>query len=178
MLENISQPSLQSVVQRMSHELSAKAVILLHSSGQIIAKSGWMEEENFPTIAALVAAMASAGSSLGALGDEEGKGEIPTRFSCESESIGLYSVAVNEDFWLATLYDQPLNPGLFRMKVRRYAATMAGLGVNLPKQWQSEGASQFENPGVKLPPANPASPTLFENITDDEIDNLFGDVRS
>ena len=121
--------------------------------------------------------MASASQSLGQLGDEEGNGEIPTRISSESASIGLYGVAVNEDFWLATLYDQPLNPGLFRMKVRRYAATMAGLGVNLPSQWQSEGASHLDKTGVNLSPGSDSS-TLFENITDDEIDNLFDDVRS
>lgn len=113
--------------------------------------------------------MTSAGKMLGNLGDNEQTD--PTRFSCESDWIGLYAVNVSSDYWLATLYDQPLNPGLFRMKVRRYAETIAKLGVTLPEQWEEES-------GVTLPPPGNDNSALFENITDEEIDGLFEEARS
>jgi hypothetical protein len=114
------QPSLPSLIQRMSHELNTKAVVLFHESGQILYRSGWLDETHFPTMAALAAAMIAAGKSLGKLG-EATAGDSPTRFSCDSDEIGLYTVAVGPEHWLAALYDQPMNPGQFRMKVRRYA---------------------------------------------------------
>lgn len=157
----------------MSHELQAKAVILLHRNGQVIHQSGWLEEREFPAMAALVAAMTSAGTSLGSLGENSDKGS-PTRFHCESESTALYVISINEEYWLATLYDQPLNPGLFRMKVRRYGEDFSRLGVSLPKQWEEASAAPA---GATLPPSETPKMALFENITDDEIDSLFNEAR-
>lgn len=173
MLDHLHQPSVQSLVQRMSHELQAKAVVLLHSSGQVIFKSGWIEDNEFASMAALVAAMTSAGKTLGTLGEDLDKGS-PTRFHCESEAIGLYAVGIGEDYWLATLYDQPLNPGLFRMKVRKYAENMAKLGVALPAQWEQ---NEVVAESASLAPELRQKATLFENITDDEIDSLFDEAR-
>lgn len=157
----------------MSHDLQAKAVVLLHNSGQVICKSGWIEDNEFASMAALVAAMTSAGSTLGKLGEDSDKG-APSRFHCESETIGLYAVAIDKEYWLATLFDQPLNPGLFRMKVRRYGENIARLGVQLPEQWEKENDTDF---GATLPPSGHQKDTLFENITDDEIDSLFDEGR-
>lgn len=178
----------------MSHELGTKAVILFHESGQIVYRSGWLEDTHFPSIAALAAAMIAAGKSMGQLGSAS---DSPTRFACDSDEVGLYTVAVGSDHWLAALYDQPLNPGLFRMKVRRYAETFERLGVANPEQWElqeSERAASESEPGVKssgaiMPPVGPENSaplenltekdsTLFSNITDDEIDRLFENARS
>lgn len=174
MLSSFQQPAVQGLVQRMSHELQAKAVVLLHSSGQVICKSGWIEDGEFASMAALVAAMTSAGSTLGRLGEDSDKG-APSRIHCESETIGLYAVAINQDYWIATLYDQPLNPGLHRMKVRRYGESLARLGVQLPEQWEKEEDEGYF--GDTLAPGGRQKDTLFENITDDEIDSLFDEGR-
>ncbi len=176
---------MQSLVQRMSHELNAKAVVVLHENGQVLHRSGWIEDHDFPSMAALVAAMIAAGKSIGNLGDEF-LGS-PSRFSCDSDAMGLYIVAVTTDLWLAVLYDQPLNPGLFRMKVRRHSETIARLGIKKPDQWElpQNGTSS----GANLPPVSsqttpskelitPVKPTLFGDISDEEIDELFENARS
>jgi hypothetical protein len=90
---------------------------------------------------------------------------------------------VAHGIWLSVLYDQPLNPGHFRMNVRRYADLLARLGVQLPEQWEvtERGASA----GANLPPVSstvdkttPVKPTLFGEISDSEIDDLFVNARS
>jgi predicted regulator of Ras-like GTPase activity (Roadblock/LC7/MglB family) len=185
------QPSLPGLIQRMSHDLGTKAVILFHESGQIVYRSGWLDEDNFPSIAALAAAMIAAGKSLGQLGEAT---DSPTRFSCDSDEIGLYTVAVGAHHWLAALYDQPLNPGQFRMKVRRYAEKFTGFGVYNPDQWEFEErpqgpSSHDDKTRATMPPAvsektallenlTEQDSTLFSNITDDEIDSLFENARS
>lgn len=176
MLRPAAQPSVQSLLLRMSHELNAKAIVFFDGSGQILARSGWLEESNFPAMAALAAAMISAARGLGELGESE----APSRFSCDSNSTGLYTVGVGEDRWLTTLYDQPLNPGKFRMRIRRFAETLAQLDAN-PADWQPEkGVTLLPEPENTTPLENltEQDSTLFANITDDEIDRLFENPSS
>jgi len=165
------QPAVHGLIERINHELGAKAVVLLHENGQVLHRSGWIDEDEYPSMAALVAG-------------------APSRFACDSESMGLYTVGIMNGVWLTVLYDQPLNPGQFRMKVRRYAELLARLGVQRPEQWEvtdfgtSSGATR-----ATLPPVSSrATPrpefltakdsSLFGNITDDEIDELFENARS
>jgi predicted regulator of Ras-like GTPase activity (Roadblock/LC7/MglB family) len=175
------QPSVQGLVERACTELSAKAVVLLHENGQMLQRSGWIDESEYPAMSALIAAMIAAGKSLSQLG-ESALGE-PSRFACDSEASGLYTVGVSNGIWLSVLYDQPLNPGQFRMKVRRYAELLARLGVSKPTQWEvTENVTQA---GATLPPVSsreakttPVKPTLFGEISDSEIDELFENARS
>ena len=176
-----TQPSLQGLIQRMSHELNAKAVLLFNDHGQILGRSGWLEDAHFPAMAALAAAMISAGRTLGELGDNPE--ESPTRFSCDSGSTGLYTVSVGAGRWLTTLYDQPLNPGQMRMRIRKYAETFAQIEEESTlRAFESDENRQLF--GATLSPVEPeiSTPlgkltekdsTLFGNITDDEIDRLF-----
>lgn len=168
----------------MSHELGARAVIVLHENGQVVHRYGWISESEFPTMAALISAMIATGKSLGQMGDNFPSG--PTRFSCDSEAMGIYTVAVSDGIWLAVLYEQPLNPGQFRMKVRRYAAFLARFGVSQPRQWErgeAENAGRILAPGasrtgVSLEKNTEDKSTLFANITDQEIDDIFENARS
>jgi hypothetical protein len=177
----------------MGEEISAKAVLLLHESGQVLHQFGELQEGEFPAMAALVSAMIATGKSLGSLG--EAFAEAPRRLSCDSDEVALYTVAVSGDIWLVALYDQPLNPGLARMKVRRCAEACARLGAEIPEQWgMPENAAPVERPSpaptraivsppVALDTSSQAKITedknsLFNNITDDEIDRLFENTHS
>ncbi len=184
-----NQPSAQSLVERMSHELGARATLVLHENGQVLHRYGWINESDFPTMAALISAMIATGKSFGQLG--ENFPSSPARFSCDSDEMGLYTVSVTPEIWLAVLYEQPLNPGQFRMKVRRYAGLLAKLGVSSPDQWEVTdcGTSDLLGIGGTLAPMSPASSaplekitppksTLFGDITDEEIDNIFENARS
>lgn len=179
---------MRGLVERISNELGAKAVVLLHENGQVLHRSGWIDDAEYPSMAALVAAMIAAGKSLSNLG--EAFLGSPSRFACDSEAMGLYTVGVANEVWLAVLYEQPLNPGQLRMKVRRYAELLANLGVQRPPQWElpKNGTAGAER-SATLPPASPsATPdreiltknnsSLFGNITDAEIDELFENARS
>ncbi len=179
------QPSLQSFVQRIGNELSAKAIVLLHEDGRVLHRYGWIDDANYPPMAALVVAMIAAGKSLGKLG--ESFPENPSRFTCDSDAIGLYTVAVTKEIWLAVLYEQPLNPGLFRMKVRRYSELLARLEVKPPAQWEITESKAYT--GAIVHPAlsknavateliTPFKSTLFADISDEEIDELFENTRS
>ena len=150
------QPGVQGLLERISQELSCKAVLYLQSDGQVLSSAGWIEKREIPSVAAIVAAVAAAGYSL-APGNENTSEEF--RFHYEFGDTALYAVAVDGQSWLATLYDQPLNPGLVRMKIRRFSETLRRL--NRPAA------------GAYLTPPVQKKPAFFENITDEEIDHLF-----
>jgi hypothetical protein len=169
----------------MSHELGARAVIVLHENGQVLHRYGWINESEFPTMAALIAAMIATGKSLGQLG--ENFPGSPSRFACDSDDMGLYTVSVTPEIWLAVLYEQPLNPGQFRMKVRRYSSMLEKLGLAPPRQWEVPHSGTA--PGRTMAPAatgasvspekiTPTKSSLFANITDEEIDDIFDNARS
>lgn len=175
----MEQPSAQSLVERMSHELGARAVVVLHENGQVIHRYGWVSDNDYPTMAALISAMIATGKSLGQLG--ENFPGVPSRFACDSEEMGLYTVSVAPAIWLSVLYEQPLNPGQFRMKVRRYSQLLSKLGVHQPQQWEKPGDSLA--PVQSSRQGNPEKITaentsLFADITDEEIDNIFDNPRS
>jgi hypothetical protein len=190
MLDTRHQPAIESLITRLSQEINAKAVMLIHENGQVMHHHGWMGDNEYPAMAALVSAMIATGKTLGTLGDSFAGS--PNRFSCDSEAMGLYLVSIGEEgLWLTALYDQPLNPGMFRMKVRRYAGILERLGA-------SKADQQFEMPqnvtgatkaGAVSPPASTdRTPTpekstgaksgLFTDITDEEIDFLFDGANS
>ncbi len=205
MLDSRIQPALESVLVRLGEEISARAVLLLQEDGQVLHSAGTMAESEMPVMAALIAAMIATGKSLGNLGDAFP--DRPNRFSCDSEWSGMYLVAVEPGIWLSTLYDQPLNPGKLRLRVRQTAALCAQLGVRQAVSGVSgvsavsavrakaeipsdSPVTSFDtNPGAKTtPPVATYTPTpekitennssLFTNITDDEIDRLFANPSS
>jgi len=156
MLDTRHQPVLESLLERLGSELNAKAVLLLHENGQVIQRYGWIGEHEYPAMAALVAAMIATGKSLSALG--ESFAGSPNRFACDSEAMGLYMAFVSEGIWLTALYDQPMNPGLFRMKVRRYAEIIGRIGANKP------GQEPVPAPTLKPVKQPTASPTLHAPV--------------
>ena len=173
-----NQPLLEGYLSRICERISASAAILIHNNGQIISRSGNMNEENFPIMAALISAIASAAKSMSGIDEDKIGREFPARISCESEDTSLYVVAVDEDIWLATLYRQPLNPGQIRMEVRRHATSLGQLLQSHISEPQESAFIQEEKKpstkaGATLPPSFVDKSSLFENITDDEIDNLF-----
>lgn len=158
MLDTRHQPALESLVKRLSGEINAKAVMLIHENGQVLHRHGNIGEHEYPAMAALVAGMIAVGKSLGSLG--ETFAGAPNRFACDSEAVGLYMSFVSDGIWLTALYDQPLNPGLFRMKVRRYAETAARLSASRPSEWELpvQSAPEMARAQASAPAPIPAAP--------------------
>ncbi len=201
MLDPKFQPALESVLARLGEEISARAVLLFQEDGQVLHSAGPMSASEVPIMAALVAAMIATGKSLGNLGDAFPGN--PSRFSCDSEMSGIYLVEVEPGIWLSALYDQPLNPGKLRLRVRQTARICNQLGIQHARKGSFRGAvspsaspasATVSSPGanllgatstpvVKSHPQDPekitdANSNLFTNITDDEIDRLFENPSS
>jgi len=159
-----SSSAIDSLVEKMSTELATQAVLFIHNSGQILARSGKLQEEEYPTVAALLAGMVAAGTSLMSAASNDSPEEDRKRFSCEYRSGGIYAVAVGESYWIASVYEEILNPGLLRMRLRKYAEILEK--INTPQ-------ALFTKPGCDPAPVLNMPEANFENITDEEIEELF-----
>jgi predicted regulator of Ras-like GTPase activity (Roadblock/LC7/MglB family) len=159
--------ALEHTLNRIHNDLSARSVVLIREDGQVIGRQGTIDDDSVAPLAALVAAMAAASQSVAKLAQEE---PHASRLSLEFPTSGLYAVAVDAEHWLAVLYEQALNPGLVRMQIRRAGAELSRLQFTDTFMIASPGAPASS----KLTPLEDSAPKLFENITDAEIDGLFG----
>ena len=193
MLDLAEQPSTKGLLERMTEELILKAALFLHQDGRILSFAGSLNYADYPLLATLVAAIASAGESLRSLGTTD---ESLNRIYLESDANSLYLTRVGTQSFLVTYGSSPVNPGLHRMQVRRYAETLAKLEAGSPKtdvvlaQIPLESLAKpspsttaltnfgtslrnSRDAGATLRPVSISTERLFENITDDEIESLF-----
>lgn len=151
--------SLERILNTMQSALKARAVLFLRRDGQVIAREGELAEQKVPHMAALISAMAAASESVAELA---GKSKDDPRLSLEFPASGLYAVAVGKEHWVAVLFEGVLNPGQLRMRTRQFGEEIEKL--------------HFKDSFIiedKVTPVQGAKATLFENITDEEIDGLF-----
>jgi predicted regulator of Ras-like GTPase activity (Roadblock/LC7/MglB family) len=154
-----TQPEIAPLLGRCNQELGSQATILIHRDGQILAKTGDLPEDDFPALAALVAGMVSAGESLSSLIGEIDPGHAK-QLNFGSSSRGIYAVSIKNSYWIAAAHGSLLNPGLYRMQIRRLAIEVERL---------------LEKPSARAisAPARKSDPMLFNDITDEEINQLF-----
>lgn len=156
--------AIDQLIEKMSTELSTEAVLYIHSTGQIIACSGKLPQDEYPIVAALLAGMVSAGTTLiHSSATNKDPSDDRKRFSCEYRDGGIYSVAVSADYWIAAVYAGVMNPGQLRMKLRTYAEILEKL--HTPQVLVTNRSN--------LAPVSEGLGGNFENITDEEIERLF-----
>ncbi len=197
-IEN-AQTKIDALLASQIQSIGADALVVLHNSGQILAHSQ-CKDSDLATISALVAGMLSAAQSVSEI--QGLKSDRSFALSHDDGESGLYTAQINRSYWIFSVFHEVLNPGLFRMNIRRLALDLRDL-VSDPSKWIERKAmnewgaedlrrdplpdSQSENIspektgeteinadfGVKATSSRRDAPKLFSDITDEEIDQLF-----
>lgn len=189
-IEN-AQTKIDALLASQIDSIGADALVVLHNSGQILARSQ-RKDADLATLSALVAGMLSAAQSVSEI--QGIKEERSFALSHDDGESGLYAAQINRNYWIFSIFHEVLNPGLFRMNIRRLAISLRGLVADPGKwierkainEWESDsGLSEDisqESPnesaeqrsfGVESTPDRHNAPNLFSDITDEEIDQLF-----
>lgn len=132
----------------------AKAVFLVDKNGQLLASSGETAEMDTTSLASLTAGNIAA---TGGLAQLLGEKEFAIQFH-EGEKDNIHISLVGQRVILVIIFDERSSLGLVRLRVRKASGELARVFEVINAKAQEQGS------------------TVFSEITDDDIDNLFGDM--
>ena len=145
---------IQVVCDRLARDANAKAVLVIDKNGQPIAQSGETDHLDVTSLSSLTAGnVAATGGIAKLLAEREFQGQFH-----EGEKTNIHIAIVAQRVILVVLFDERSNIGLVRLRVKKASVELTRILESLIKKAASANA-----------------PSVFAEITDDDIDNLFND---
>ena len=146
---------INNICDILQRDSNAKAVLVIDKNGQAIAQSGDTQQLDVTSLSSLTAGnVAATGGIAQLLAEREFAGQFH-----EGEKTNVHISIVGARVILVVLFDERSSLGLVRLRVRKAAAELTTvLDVMIRKS--ASGVGQ---------------PSVFSEITDDDIDNLFND---
>ncbi len=145
-------------LQRLLQQANAKVVFLVDKNGQLIASTGETENLDTTSLASLTAGnIAATGGMAKLLGEKE--------FSIlfhEGARDNIHISIIGQRVILVVIFDQRSSLGLVRLRVKKSAEILGNIFNQLLQKVETD----------KGPGKVSASP--FAEITDEDIDKLFG----
>ena len=145
---------IQAVCIRLHRESNSKAVLLIDKNGQLIAESGDTSTLDTTSLSSLTAGNVAATGGIAKLLREK---EFTGQFH-EGEHTNVHISIVAQRVILVILFDERSSLGLVRLRVRKASDELTRIFDNLMAKIQK-----------------PSAPSIFQEITDEDIDNLFKD---
>jgi predicted regulator of Ras-like GTPase activity (Roadblock/LC7/MglB family) len=142
------------ICETLQKDSNAKAVLVIDKNGQSIASAGEVEQLDVTSLSSLTAGNVAATGGIAQLLSEK---EFAGQFH-EGERTNVHISIVAQRLILVVLFDERSSLGLVRLRVRKAAVELSNVIEVLVKK--SESSSQ---------------PSVFAEITDADIDNLFND---
>ena len=143
-----------NICDNLHRDACAKAVFLVDKNGQLLATSGETGDMDTTSLASLTAGNIAA---TGGLAQLLGEKEFAIQFH-EGERDNVHISLVGQRVILVIIFDERSSLGLVRLRVRRTSSEISKVFDVINKKAQEQGS------------------TIFSEISDDDIDNLFGDM--
>jgi predicted regulator of Ras-like GTPase activity (Roadblock/LC7/MglB family) len=148
---------LSAVIEKLLRESNSKVIFLVDKNGQLIAGVGETENLDTTSLASLTAGNIAATGGLAKLIGEK---EFSILFH-EGEKDNIHISIIAQRVILVVIFDQRSSLGLVRLRVKKASDELATIFEDLAEK--SEAAEKSGN-----------ADSPFAEITDDDIDNLFG----
>ena len=145
---------LDGALKKLRQEANARAIFLIDKNGQQIAAAGEVDQFDTTSLASLTAGNVAATDGLAKL---IGEREFSVLFH-EGKRDHIHISIVAKRAILLVIFDDRSSLGLVRLRVKRAANDITAVLEQLAKK-----------------AAAGAQPSVFSEITDDDIDNLFND---
>jgi predicted regulator of Ras-like GTPase activity (Roadblock/LC7/MglB family) len=150
--EELSQ--ITNICEILHRDSNAKAVLVVDKNGQTFAQAGEVESLDITSLSSLTAGnVAATGAIATLLAEKEFSGQF-----LEGQKTHYHISIVGQRVILVVLFDERSSLGLVRLRVRKAGAELVTVLDLLAKK--STSGTQ---------------PSVFSEITDDDIDNLFND---
>src|SRR5262245_23519296 len=145
---------IQAICERLAREANARAVLVIDKNGQPIAQSGETDQLDVTSLSSLTAGNVAATGGIAKLLSEK---EVSGQFH-EGEKTNVHISIVAARVIVVILFDERSSLGLVRLRVKKASDELGRILDQLAKKAASSNA-----------------PSVFSEITDDDIDNLFND---
>lgn len=150
--EELSQ--IMNICEILHRDSNAKAVLVVDKNGQTFAQAGEVEQLDITSLSSLTAGnVAATGAIATLLAEKEFSGQF-----LEGQKTHYHISIVGQRVILVVLFDERSSLGLVRLRVRKATNEL----VNVLDVLAKKGTSSTQ-------------PSVFSEITDDDIDNLFND---
>jgi predicted regulator of Ras-like GTPase activity (Roadblock/LC7/MglB family) len=146
--------NISSVLNKLLVEANAKAIFLVDKDGQLISSTGDTDQMDTTSLASLTAGNIAATGGLAKLLGEK---EFSVLFH-EGEKDNLHISLVASRVILVVIFDQRSSLGLVRLRVRKWNEELENIFNSLEKKAKEKASG---------------NQSLFSEITDEDIDNLF-----
>ncbi len=137
----------------LHRDACAKAVFLVDRNGQMLANSGQTAQMDTTSLASLTAGNIAA---TGGLAQLLGEKEFAIQFH-EGERDNIHISLVGQRVILVIIFDERSSLGLVRLRVRRASNELVKVLEKINAKAKDQGG------------------TVFDEISDADIDNLFGE---
>jgi predicted regulator of Ras-like GTPase activity (Roadblock/LC7/MglB family) len=160
MLFEGEQRQIQTISDRLQRDSNAIAVLVINKDGQEISRSGATAELDITSLSSLFAGNVAATGEIAKLLKEE---EFGGQFH-EGTKQNVHISVISRRAILVVLFDGRSSLGLVRLRVKKASEEMAKIFEELVKKIAAQQAA-----------GGPANQVLPGEITDEDIDNLFGE---
>ncbi len=145
---------IQGVCSQLHRDANASAVLLIDKNGQLIADAGDVSNLDTVSLSSLTAGNVAATGGIAKLLRER---EFTGQFH-EGEHTNVHISLVAQRVILVILFDERSSLGLVRLRVKRASDELTRIFDEMMSKVQE-----------------PSAPSIFSEITDEDIDNLFND---
>jgi predicted regulator of Ras-like GTPase activity (Roadblock/LC7/MglB family) len=143
---------IREVADRLQQDSRARTILIVDKNGQLIASSGVDAELDTTSLSSLVAGNVAATGGIAKLIEEE---EFTGQYH-EGKEISVHMTIVARRIILVVLFDKNTTQGLVRLRVKKANEMLTDIFEKLA----AKPKGQEED--------------VFKEITDEDIDNLFG----
>jgi predicted regulator of Ras-like GTPase activity (Roadblock/LC7/MglB family) len=145
---------INGICEILHRDSNAKAVLVIDKNGQAIAEAGDTQQLDVTSLSSLTAGnVAATGGIAQLLAEREFAGQFH-----EGERTNVHIANVGHVI-LVVLFDERSSLGLVRLRVRKAASELTSVLDTMVKKSKPGSGQQ----------------SVFSEITDDDIDNLFND---
>jgi predicted regulator of Ras-like GTPase activity (Roadblock/LC7/MglB family) len=145
---------INNVCEILHRDSNARAVLVIDKNGQAFAQAGEVDQLDVTSLSSLTAGNVAATGAIASLLSEK---EFAGQFH-EGEKTNVHISIIGQRVIMVVLFDERSSLGLVRLRVRKATAEL----VNILDLLMKKSASGTQ-------------PSVFSEITDDDIDNLFND---
>ncbi|MBW2736220.1 MAG: roadblock/LC7 domain-containing protein [Deltaproteobacteria bacterium] len=145
---------IHAVCSRLHREANATAILLIDKNGQLIADAGDVSDLDTVSLSSLTAGNVAATGGIAKLLREK---EFTGQFH-EGTHTNVHMTLVASRVILVVLFDERSSLGLVRLRVKKASDELTRIFDELMSKVDE-----------------PSAPSIFSEITDEDIDNLFND---